>query len=150
MKTLFLTLLALPFFTACGGGNKSNATEENRAQESGTCSEQFLIELNGAEISLKLYKAYGLKSGADLVQAHSDLVTLQEKYSVISCQAKDSESGEIVLITKEKLKVEEKSIFDLLYRAHFYDCKSSASKTSGEKDGCNQIGAYMKKEFGYE
>lgn len=149
MKKLFLAFLALPFLTACGGGKVISA-ETNQAQELGACSEKFLIELNGAEHSLKLFNTYGLKCGADLVRAHSDFATVQEKYSAISCEAKDSESGEFVLITKEKLKVVEKSIFDLLYRAHFYDCKRSASKTSEENDGCNKVGAYMKMKFGYE
>lgn len=150
MKHLFLPAFLLFFVTGCGNSTNNNKNSAKTLSEvSEYCSSNFISEINSAEIPLIMYKKNGLIFGQELTEAHQGYQAIIKKYDRISCKATEQDSGEVKTITTEMVNDWIKSIFDLLYNAHFVKCKNPSALESYENKGCVSIRKYMKTNFGY-
>jgi hypothetical protein len=147
MKLLFFVLLVLNL-TNCGGSSSLDGSSKQspKIKEFGYCSQAFLNEMNGAELSLKIYKAYGLNSGKSLIEAHSEYSAIKEKYGEISCQARDHDTGNVFTINNSTVDRYVNETYQELSQAMTSKCNSVS--TTAERNGCSWIANYMKEKFG--
>ena len=151
MKTL-LTLSAVLFLSACGGGNKSNSNSPAQNQESqstgavetGECSPDLLMELNHCEYSVNTFKDGGLGRSVYLIDAYRGYQSIMTNYSKISCTARDSGSGQVSTITKDYVAQLFNPVRSRLLQEN-ENCKSPTYPKNGdEKNGCDEIQMFVK------
>jgi hypothetical protein len=125
------------------GCNNKNQTDpglsEQRLEESGDCSPRLLDELNTSELYTQTYLSYGMKYGGYLLSAQKIYGRITTDYIAINCQAKDSATGKIQVITKnyiQRLSTEN----DKNIQSAITICQNSSYQTGSAEDlACKQL-----------